>query len=71
MANIETFSMINKSLKGNNASEILKDIETRLWNINMVDRWTQQDKETHEVLLELQKIYTEIEEKEDKENGEK
>jgi len=69
MANIVTFSEINKSLKGENASEILKDIETRLWNINMVDRWTKEDREAHEVLCELQKIYTEIKEKEDKENG--
>lgn len=71
MASIEVFSEINKSLKGNNASEILKDIENRLWNINMVDRWTKEDREAHEVLLELQKIYTEIKEKEEKENGKK
>lgn len=71
MANIEVFSEINKSLKGQNASEILKDIETRLWNINMVDRWTREDKEAHEVLLELQKIYRGIEEKENMENGKK
>ena len=71
MANIEILSEINNSLRGKTTSEILQNIETRLWNINMIDRWTQENKETYETLIELQKIYRNIEERENKENGKK
>jgi len=71
MVNMKNFLDLDMSLKGNNATEILKDIETRLWNINMVDRWTQEDKETYNNLCELQKIYRDIEERENRKNGKK
>ena len=71
MVDMKKFLELDASLKGNNATEILKDIETRLWNINMIDRWTQEDKETFNMLCDLEKIYIEIEERENRENGKK
>lgn len=71
MTYIEKLLEFNKTLKGENASEILQDIDTRLWNIKMIDRWTQEDKETFNMLCDLEKIYIEIEERENRENGKK
>lgn len=68
MANLERFAEINKSLRGQNASEILKDIEDRMWQINLIDKWKPQDKEDYEIFCELQKIYRDIEERENREN---
>ena len=71
MINIKKFLDLDMSLKGNNATEILHDIEERKWQINMIDRWTQEDKQIYHDLCELEKIYREIKEKEEFENGEK
>ena len=68
MTYIEKLLEFNKTLKGENATEILKDIDTRLWNIKMVDRWTKKDKETFDMLCDLERIYNEIEEKENERN---
>lgn len=69
MVNMKKFLDLDMSLKGNNATEILHDIEERKWQINMIDRWTQEDKQIYHDLCELERMYTEIKEREDRENG--
>jgi len=71
MVNIKKFLDLDMSLKGNNATEILQDIEERKWQIKMIDMWTQEDKQIYHDLCELEKIYKEIKEREDRENGKK
>ena len=64
MINNKRFLELDKSLKGENATEILKDIEERIWQINLVDRWQKQDREDYEIFCELKRIYKDIERKE-------
>lgn len=71
MVDMKKFLDLDMSLKGNNATEILHDIEERKWQIKMIDRWTQEDKQIYHDLCELEKIYKEIKEREDRENGKK
>lgn len=71
MVNMKKFLDLDMSLKGNNATEILQDIKERKWQIKMIDMWTQEDKQIYHDLCELEKIYKEIKEREDRENGKK
>ena len=67
---LSRFEELHNSLKGTTNEEILKDIQDRIWQINMIDRWQPQDWQDYRILVELEYIYRNIE-REDRENGKK
>lgn len=68
MVNIERYNEIKNSLKGNTTKEKIKDIEERIWYLNMVDMWQPQDWEDSEI---FRQIKNELLERENRENGKK
>lgn len=65
---LSRFEELHNSLKGNTTKEKIKDIQDRIWQINMIDRWQPQDWQDYRILVELEYIYRNIE-REDRENG--
>ena len=68
MVDINKYNNVKNSLKGNTIQEKLKDIEERIFYLNMVDMWQPSDWELSEI---FNQIRNELLERESRENGKK
>lgn len=68
MVDINKYNNVKNSLKGKTTQEKIKDIEERIFYLNMIDMWQPEDWELSEI---FRQIRNELLERENRENGKK